>query len=397
MNSLAVRELVGRSLLEESEDDLQVQWTLLDCSATTQTSPPPPALSPPPPLPAPVLAAPKVEEAEIEAKAATSPPPVGEEPASSIIEEEILVPEPAPEEIIERPPPSLTPTTLREADAESPQTELLSITTPAPEVEKEEQKQVETYAYSSSSSSEGGARAGAGGLPGKDVLTLPRVGNIGLALPVDYQPFPEQAFATIACGFASVSPYFKTHFAGMASTGRSDNENACGSCIAVRCANPAKCPYGTETVVQVVDTCGSCDVDDVNISPDAFKAVMGNTTSSTTSSYSSDVRVTWRKVSCRGKTEGPLYLHFLSGGSNVDEYYAQMSLSNAAQEIKAVKMNEQSLARMSGIGGGRWEWSNNGNKLNLSLPTVMEVTGIDEKVVEMELQKFESQELSSNI
>ncbi|KAL4520601.1 hypothetical protein Ndes2526A_g05155 [Nannochloris sp. 'desiccata'] len=72
-----------------------------------------------------------------------------------------------------------------------------------------------------------------------------------------------------------------------------------------------------------------------------------------------------------------------------------MSLSNAAQEIAEIRINGQSLTRMTGIGGGRWEWQNNGNKLNMSLPAVLEVTGMDGKVMKMELQKFESQELPS--
>jgi hypothetical protein len=444
MNSLAVRELTGRSRLEEeNEEDLQVEWELFECSATTQVSvPPSPSPSSPPPAPMVVLAAPAPEE---EAPAPPAPmvalaAPAPEEEAPAPPAPMVVLAAPAPEEEAPAPPAPMvvlaapapeeetllvvtvdpavvvtTPPAIEEEEEEEKEEENISqlpigeappapypppppppqaISAPALEVEfiqqpppqqeeeqpllqennqQKQQNEVETEAVY--------------GLPGDNVLSLPRVGKIGLAVPVDYQPFPEQAFANIACGFGSVSTHFKTHFAALASF-LGQNENACGSCLAVRCADPSKCPYGTETVMQVVDTCGSCGVNDVNISPDALKSVMGGDELGDFS----DIRVTWKKVACRGKTEGSMYLQLLHGATD-NEYYAQMSLSNAAQEISKVHINGQSLLRMSAIGGGRWEWKNNGNKLNLTLPAVLEVAGMDGKVMKMELQKFESQEL----
>jgi hypothetical protein len=390
-----------------------------------------------------------LKEVNVEVKAAPSPPPAVEEvkqispvlftPAPEMenkIEELIAAPQKEDTLVVEEalpvvdvPTPELEVIPIITATADppvpAPEPELVKfvVAKPAPpapsppppppslsqppqqEPPQQQQRQKEgTTNTTSSSSSSGTSTTSSAGLPSKDVLTLPRVGKVGLALPFDYQPFPKDAFANIACGFASVSTHFKTHFAGIASTS-TENENACGSCMAVRCADPAKCPYGTEIVVQVVDTCGSCGVNDVNISPDALNAVMlgtssnnttTNTTNTTTTNSSvtsvSDLRVTWRKVPCRDQTQGTMYLHIITNGN---EYYMQMSLSNAAQEIQAVSINGQSLSRMTGIGGGRWEWANNGNKLNLSLPAVLKVTGMDGKVVNVDLQKFESQELPS--
>lgn len=483
MNSLAVRELTGRSLETE---EVQVEWTLFECSATTEVSvpPPPSPRSPPPPAPAPpapavvVLATPAPEEElplqgeEVKAAPASSPAveentvvqvvptpspeveerveerveelvPVPEtELLAAVAVEETAVPVPAPElEVTPQPQPQpqpsqseMTPATTPASDLQAPSpeqeplvvdvepltpiptveenvTRLSTVAPPAPyppppppqaapqaAVEEEIQKQQE-QAPQQENNQQGQqgedveTEEAVYGLPGDDVLTLPRVGRVGLAIPFDYQPFPKQAFANIACGFASVSTHFKTHFAGMSSFS-GQNENACGSCLAVRCADPSQCPYGTETVVQIVDTCQTCGVNGVNISPDALKAVMWGENFGSGYGDFSDVMVTWRKVPCRSKTEGSMYLHVLNGATD-NEYYAQMSLSNAAQEIAEIRINGQSLTRMTGIGGGRWEWQNNGNKLNMSLPAVLEVTGMDGKVMKMELQKFESQELPS--
>jgi len=470
MNSLASRELTGRNLKEqESGEELQVEWTLSECSATTQVSvPPPPFPSPPPPAPAPeapvvVLAAPAPEEEviqEVEVKdalasfpaveediigpAAFVPSPEVEEeireqvtpvPSSEIevveellsvpvpeeeplsvasVEESVLMQVPAPEleenpeilleppqfEIIFTPPPAASSDLLAPAPEQEPvlivNSDPVAVATTLPveeekieQLPQQKQKQPALQGNIQEKQQSGVENDAVFGLPGDNVRTLPRVGNIGLAFPMDYQPFPAKAFVSIACGFASVSSHFQTHFAGMASF-QGQNENACGNCLAVRCANPASCPSGTETVIQVVDTCGTCKENDLNLSSDALKDVMGEEGLGNFL----DTRVTWRQVPCKSKTEGSMYLELLHGVTD-NEYYGQMSLSNAAQEISTVRINGQSLIRMSGIGGGRWEWLNNGKKLNLSLPAVLEVTGMDGKVMEMELQKFESQELPS--
>ena len=455
MNSLAVRELTGRSLEDDNTEKVKVEWFLFDCSAatqvSTQTSPPPP----PPPLPTPQALvaeqppAPEeraVQEKEVATVVSLSPPAMEEEqvqvqqlaptpspeieqanlveelPVLPIVDAVVPAPEletivfednPVPVLVVDPPiaeipaailPSPLTPASEPEivqlAPVEEPVAEIITTPSPPPRsppllppstvvsalpAPTVEVKQQQSY-QQNTSNNKNTQTSSYDGLPGEGVHTRPRVGKVGLAVPFDYQPFPVHAFANIACGFASVSSYFETHFAGLAAS----NE-ACGSCLAVRCAEPSKCPYGTETVVQVVDTCGTCSDNDVNISPDAYEAVIGKQEES---QIGKQMEVTWRKVPCRGQTEGSMYLHMINGGSD-NEYYAQMSFSNAAQEIQSVRINEQSLTKMSSIGGGRWEWANNGNKLNLALPATFEVTGLDGKVVKVELQKFESQELPS--
>ena len=83
-------------------------------------------------------------------------------------------------------------------------------------------------------------------------------------------------FQDLACGFGAPSPqsHSATFFGAvnLGAWGEGQGE-ACGACVAVRCADPAECGGGAAevVVVQVVDDCGSCGEGDINLSSQALR------------------------------------------------------------------------------------------------------------------------------
>jgi hypothetical protein len=205
----------------------------------------------------------------------------------------------------------------------------------------------------------------------------------GLLTPGYYDPFPNSAFQNLACAFGSVSTYFQNHFASInGALWPQDGGPACGSCISVRCAVPSLCPNGTQIIAQVLDTCGSCAEGDVILNPAALREVVGEV---------ERVPVVWEQTACRNHTEGNMYLWTGPGGNS---YWRQLTLSNAAQAVASVWINNEALQQGE---NDRWMWANNGQLLNESNPFLLTVTGMDGTTVHAELTALTSQQLNIQI
>jgi hypothetical protein len=219
--------------------------------------------------------------------------------------------------------------------------------------------------------------------PTGDVGKLPNSSDLaqtGSAYPAYYNPFPQDSFSSLACGFGRVSSYFQDHFAGISQLSWQQSTPACGSCIAVKCSNGTQCPNGKQVTVQITDSCGSCSNGDVNLSPSAFREVVGEA--------QQVVPVTWSVVPCKNYTVGTIYL-WVGPGDTV--YWRQVTFSNAAQPVIAASINGDRLQRGS---DDRWVWQNNGHPLNQSIPMVVEIMGADGKKVSALLSSFNSQSLT---
>ena len=192
------------------------------------------------------------------------------------------------------------------------------------------------------------------------------------------------------------------YFAGASFRGPQAAAQSCGTCLSLRCSNTSICPGGTSTVVQIMDYCGSCAENEFLISPQAMKQVTGTGDSKHGNYGDLKVKIEWEIVHCRSSTQGGVILHVLPGAN---EYYAQISVSNAAQNIREVQINGQPLKRMS-LGwsteasqvGGRWEWTYQGTPLKLNSSDfgssiVLEVTGEDGRKASTLLKTLESQKL----
>lgn len=115
--------------------------------------------------------------------------------------------------------------------------------------------------------------------PERDISALERLSSgvavargVGAAMPGYFDPFPVDQLRSLACGMATASPHFQTHFADV--NGRlwpDRNAYACGACLAVECSPAAACRNGSRVVVQVVDDCGSCGNGDIILSPQALR------------------------------------------------------------------------------------------------------------------------------
>lgn len=220
----------------------------------------------------------------------------------------------------------------------------------------------------------------------------------------------------------------QTRFAGASFRGSQASAQSCGACLTLRCTDPSTCPGGTSTTVQITEYCGSCAENDFLLSPQALKAVTGpngpqfkfNSAAASTKSAgaaasnssssnvgkgnSNGIEIEWEIVPCREFTQGGLILHVIPGAN---EYYVQLSVSNAAQKIRQVKINGQALKRMAigwegGEQGGRWEWQYQGTPLELvssgaGSSIVFEVTGEDGRKASTLLKSLEAQQLPDSM
>lgn len=214
--------------------------------------------------------------------------------------------------------------------------------------------------------------AGDGGLSQSSNMTL-----TGRAYPAYYKPFPQDSFSSLACGFGRVSSYFQDHFAGVSLSTWQESSPACGSCIAVKCSNATQCPNGMQVTVQIADSCGSCNNGDINLSPTAFRKVVGEAQQA--------VSVSWSPVSCRNHTNGTIYL-WVGSGDTV--YWRQVTFGNAAQPVVAASINGDQLQHGP---DDRWIWQNSGHPLNQSVPLMLQITGADGKSETTSLSSFSSQ------
>ena len=164
----------------------------------------------------------------------------------------------------------------------------------------------------------------------------------------------------------------------------------CGDCLAIR--TPLN-----DTVVQIVDSCGSCGPSDIILSPQAHRDITQQT--------EKESEVEWALVPCKQLTQGSLHLR-VNAGSN--EYYVQLSISNAAQKVTGVGINGQGMKNMAGSGGGRWEWSSTGQRLSSfgessgaesssGLAFMLDIESEDGKKVSVQLDQLISQDLSIQI